>query len=199
MLLFPLLYLLSSALEIQRYEAASTLFGPHTLAAYQQEFTKLVQAMAQNQTSIAGPSPPDLSYVNWCLAECDRGPDGHPSGKPFGTVDTDVLSSYSAGSTATVSFWGGNPDHNFMTQSTYLTVDRNVNGNWVTEYVDAHWETKMHWKREHIDYSLITVDWEIPSDVTPGQYRITHSGYSKSLTGRLHPYTGTSSTFTVTA
>jgi hypothetical protein len=49
--------------EVQRYEGASTLYGPHTLAAYQQEFDALVAGLAQNQTSLPGPTPPDLSYV----------------------------------------------------------------------------------------------------------------------------------------
>merc|ERR1712054_159476 len=59
--------------QIQRYEAASTLFGPHTLAAYQREFDKLVAGMAQNKTSLPGPTPANLNYVDWCIVECDRG------------------------------------------------------------------------------------------------------------------------------
>lgn len=51
-------------IEIQRYEAASTLYGPHTLAAYQQEFDNLVTGMALNETSLPGPTPPNLNYVH---------------------------------------------------------------------------------------------------------------------------------------
>ena len=33
----------------QRYEAASTLYGPHTLQAYQQQYTFLVENLVQNK------------------------------------------------------------------------------------------------------------------------------------------------------
>jgi neutral ceramidase len=33
--------------QVQRYAGASTLFGPHTLEAYQQEYYKLAFALAQ--------------------------------------------------------------------------------------------------------------------------------------------------------
>ena len=47
--------------QYQRYEAASTIFGPHTLAAYQQEFSKLAAALVTDTPVPPGPTPPDLS------------------------------------------------------------------------------------------------------------------------------------------
>jgi len=130
--------------------------------------------------------------------ECDRGPDGHPVGSPFGSIETDVASQYSPGDIANATFWGANPDHNYMTQSSYLTVDMNVNGSWQTILLDGDWDTKFHWKRSGVDHSLITVEWDIAPDTTSGQYRLTHTGYYKeAITGRLHQYSGVSSTFTV--
>jgi neutral ceramidase len=41
----------------QHYEGASTLFGPHTLAAYQQVTAELATAMAQGTSSPSGPAP----------------------------------------------------------------------------------------------------------------------------------------------
>ncbi|KAK6131396.1 hypothetical protein DH2020_034881 [Rehmannia glutinosa] len=38
--------------EQQRYEAASTLYGPHTLSAYIQEFKKLAQALARGDKNV---------------------------------------------------------------------------------------------------------------------------------------------------
>lgn len=52
----------------QRYEAASTLYGPHTLAAYQQLYSELAAAMAQGESYPAGPSPPNM--VNQTVCEC---------------------------------------------------------------------------------------------------------------------------------
>lgn len=41
----------------QHYEGASTLFGPHTLAAYQQVAAQLARAIAQGKRSPPGPAP----------------------------------------------------------------------------------------------------------------------------------------------
>ncbi|GFY83728.1 Neutral/alkaline non-lysosomal ceramidase [Actinidia rufa] len=46
--------------QVQRYEGASTLYGPHTLDAYIQEFRKLAAALLGGQAVEAGPQPPDL-------------------------------------------------------------------------------------------------------------------------------------------
>lgn len=143
----------------------------------------------------------NLNFLTqWCLAECDRGPDGHPVGSPFGSVQQDVLPSYTIGQNANATFWGANLDHNFMTQSTYLTVDQQVGSSWVTVLVDGHWETKLYWKKEGLDHSLVTVAWDIASGTAPGTYRLTHQAYYKEdITGALKPYSGHSSSFTVTA
>lgn len=45
----------------QQYEGASTLYGPHTLKAYQQEFLKLARAIKSNQELAPGPRPSKLS------------------------------------------------------------------------------------------------------------------------------------------
>lgn len=51
--------------------------------------------------------------------------DSPPLFKNFGDVDQDVKPSYPRGATAKVSFWGGNPRNNYMTQSNgFLTVER---------------------------------------------------------------------------
>lgn len=44
----------------QRYEGASTLYGPHTLAAYEQTFDDLATKLAQNQPVPSGPAPFDM-------------------------------------------------------------------------------------------------------------------------------------------
>lgn len=44
----------------QRYEGASTLYGPHTLAAYQQIFDDLTTKLARNQPAPSGPTPFDM-------------------------------------------------------------------------------------------------------------------------------------------
>jgi len=44
----------------QRYEGASTLYGPHTLAAYQQNFYDIITKLVTNQTVPSGPQPYDM-------------------------------------------------------------------------------------------------------------------------------------------
>lgn len=52
---------ISFDLQIQRYEGASTIYGPHTLEAFIQEFNKLADALAKVQYSYA------LSALNFFL------------------------------------------------------------------------------------------------------------------------------------
>ena len=42
----------------QRYEGASTIFGPHTLMAYQQEFDKMAVAMAKVSAALSPETSP---------------------------------------------------------------------------------------------------------------------------------------------
>ena len=44
----------------QRYEGASTLYGPHTLAGYQQTFYRLTTSLAKNESVPSGPQPFDM-------------------------------------------------------------------------------------------------------------------------------------------
>lgn len=45
--------------QIQRYEGASTMYGPHTHTIYNQQFNRLYTAMANNQAVAPGPTPWD--------------------------------------------------------------------------------------------------------------------------------------------
>lgn len=97
----------------QRYEAASTIYGPNTLAAYLQEFKKLAAALATGKTVDPGPSPPDylseqLSFHFPVIF------DAAPSGDTFGSVHVAPKASYTVNSTVEAQFWAGNPRNNLM-------------------------------------------------------------------------------------
>ena len=47
----------------QHYEGACTLFGPHTLKAYEQEFGKLAKALARGESVEPGPPLPVFTYT----------------------------------------------------------------------------------------------------------------------------------------
>ena len=105
----------------QRYEAASTVYGPNTLAAYIQEFEKLAEALATGKTVDPGPSPPDYLGDQLSL----HFPvifDAAPSGNTFGSVHLAPKASYAVNSTVEVQFWAGNPRNNLMVSSGNLCV-----------------------------------------------------------------------------
>jgi len=187
--------------QLQRYEGASTLFGPHTLAAYQQEFSYLAAALQNGQSVPEGPSTPDLRNKTFTfLSEVQV--DEVPSGVKFGDVETDVMSSYSIGQTVNVVFWGGNPRNNFMTGSSYLTVEQlSSNNEWVVIDNDGGWDTKLYWSESPslTNSNLIRITWDSPSDDTLNRhkYRIGHSAYYKIFGGPTMPYSGYSSVFTL--
>lgn len=102
--------------QIQRYEGASTLYGPHTLAGYiNQTLTFLPQldSSASNfPTAEIGPPPPDnvnksLSFITPVVV------DRAPLFKSFGDVTTDVDPRYTSGATISARFVGANPRNDF--------------------------------------------------------------------------------------
>eukprot|EP01133_Synstelium_polycarpum_P015946 gene15946-18959_t len=189
--------------EVQRYEAASTIFGPHTLGAYIQGFAQLATAIVNDVPVPAGPTPRNMTSHNFFFLPpviYDEAPQG-----AFGAVQTDVQTSYKVGQTASVVFHGANPRNNFMVESTFLTVDiqNPSTGAWTTVLNDGDWDTKFYWHMHDLSQSYITVDWMIgfTFPVAPGTYRITHTGYAKPsmFSDKRVQYTGSSSSFVVTA
>lgn len=189
--------------QMQRYEGASTMYGPHTLSAYVQEFDKLAIAMAKRQPVPPGPTP--LNHLKDVIS---FGPgvilDLPPIGKHFGSVHKDVDTSrvYKRGDMVEVSFWAGHPKNDFMTDKTFLTVERmGSDGKWVVVLTDADWDTRFRWTRVSLlkpAESLAIIQWYIGEtfEVSQGTYRIQHFGVAKHING-LKPYSGTSSNFAV--
>ena len=182
---------------LQRYEGASTLFGPWTLSAMLQEYQLLATAI-KNDTAVAlGPHP---------LYLIDRQIDGPfeilfddvPLGKNFGSVVKDVRKNYKPGDTVQVVFWGGHPNNDLYTQETYLKIQKLTNGQWQNIRTDNDWDVEYEWKRVGAAYSQIMITWNIPSDIGKGTYRIQNFGAWKSfLRGKITRYQGTSSSFTI--
>lgn len=127
--------------QMQRYEAASTIYGPHTLTIYLSQFEKLMQAMYQNVTLDPGPSPSVLDSKVISL----QPPvffDSAPLGKRFGEVTHQPESEYHAGDQVIAQFISGNPRNNLQHEKTYLTVEKFMpDGNWTVIATDANWET----------------------------------------------------------
>ncbi|CAF0798677.1 unnamed protein product [Adineta ricciae] len=181
----------------QRYEGASTLYGPHTLAAYQQIYDDLATKLARNQSVPSGPQPYDMRGKTFSFVLPPIW-DGVPIGKKFGDVITDVNSSYKPGDIVRCSWWGANPRNDLFTEKSYLYIDRYVNQTWIPILTDSDIETRFHWKREAIDHSIITVEWFIPSIYPTGKdlYRIRHNGVKNNLFGK-EPYNAFSKNFII--
>merc|ERR1711970_636516 len=129
----------------QRYEAASTLYGPHTLRAYQQQYTKLATAMATDAPLPAGNPPEDMldhqiSFIPNVVYDHTAG--SHLFGDCM-AEPPDAL----AGDTVSATFISGHLRNNLMLDDSFLEVQRLEDDVWVTEAVDTDWETRLHWKR----------------------------------------------------
>nr|XP_027089263.1 neutral ceramidase 2-like [Coffea arabica] len=187
--------------EIQRYEGASTLFGPHTLSAYIQEFKKLATALKSGQPVQQGPQPPDLLDKQISLL-APVVLDATPIGKKFGDVCKDVPknSTFKRGDTVTVVFWSACPRNDLMTEGTFALVELlQGKDTWIPVYDDDDFCLRFIWSRpsKFSARSQATLEWRIPETAAAGVYRIRHFGAAKSLLGSIKHFTGSSSAFVV--
>ncbi|RUS88499.1 hypothetical protein EGW08_003757 [Elysia chlorotica] len=185
--------------QIQRYEGASTIYGPHTLSAFIQSYSHLATALAKNVSVPVGPSPPDLSSKQISLLPGVIF-DTAPLGKHFGSVVKDAHATYTPGSTVTVEFVSANPRNDLMTNRTFLTVEKKSSeGVWSVEFTDSYWETRYQWIDESIilGESNARISWDIGNNQAEGTYRIRHFGTSKSVLGKYTKFTGATREFEV--
>jgi len=181
----------SEEYEVQRYEGASTHFGPWTLAGYQQEFAKLATVLKQGTDVMPGPTPSDPKPK--CL-HVDNG-ECKPPWKKYGDVEKDAKEVYAPEQTVKVSFWAGHPRNDLKLQDSYLRIERQDNSNWTMVALDRDWETQFIWRRS-LKGSLATIKWTIPAETAPGVYRIRHDGSYRSGEKSV-PYVGLSKPFKV--
>jgi len=99
---------------------------------------------------------------------------------------------------AQVQFISANPRNNFRDGLTFLAVERLVGTQWQTVFNDGDWCTRYRWSRDGFFGSFATIQWFIPRETAPGTYRITHWGDSKSITGTITPFSGSTNSFQVT-
>ncbi|NXF90914.1 ASAH2 ceramidase, partial [Eubucco bourcierii] len=194
--------------QAQRYEAASTIYGPHTLAAYIQLYRGLARAIATNtaQDLPPGPEPPVFNVTNITLVPSlvvDRA----PANRTFGDVLQEVRQQYQVREVAEVTFVGANPRASAEngTEHNFLTVERqnSTSASWEVVQNDASWDTRFYWTKGSLGQSNATIEWHIPGDTEPGFYRIRYFGHYRKRVSILQtvtvPFEGTSSTFEVTA
>ncbi|KJR81162.1 uncharacterized protein SPSK_04968 [Sporothrix schenckii 1099-18] len=191
---------------VQRYEGASTLYGPHTLAAY---INVTLEHLSYLAASIRpgdlppldddlGAFPPDnsnrsLSFITGVIR------DGPSLFKKFGDVTKDVDATYRRGSWVAATFVGANPRNNLRLEQTFAAVERQLEagGAWITVRDDRDWSLVYRWRRisEPMATSEVELVWETEDWATPGTYRLHYYGDSKSLGGTVTPFEGVSGSF----
>lgn len=196
---------------IQRYEGASTLYGPHTLAAYINvtlKYLPFLDASAKAPPPHPKDSfPPDntnrsLSFITGVVR------DGAPLGKAFGQVKQDVAYRHRPGDRVAATFVGANPRNNLRLGDTYAAVEKLRAGTgleevWDRVRDDSDWSLLFTWTRtsEVMATSEVEVVWETDreeeGELELGVYRLRYFGDSKSLGGTITPFEGTSGIFTL--
>ena len=115
----------------------------------------------------------------------------------------DVSPSYTIGASVKVSFVGASPRNTQQLGKSFLYVEKNVNGNWVTIREDGNWDTQFAWEktsgRLEPTQSIAHLSWDTDKNSVPGQYRIRYEGHSRDANDLLTPFTGLSSEFTLVA
>uniref|UniRef100_A0A8D2MAW3 Neutral ceramidase n=1 Tax=Zonotrichia albicollis TaxID=44394 RepID=A0A8D2MAW3_ZONAL len=196
--------------QLQRYEAASTIYGPHTLSAYIQLYRGLAKAIALNGTQelSPGPEPPFFNVTSLTLLP-SLSVESAPAGKTFGDVLEEVRQEYREvrGEVAEVTFVGANPRNSAenATEHNFLTVERysNISSSWRVVLNDASWDTRFYWSKGTSGRSNVTIEWHIPAGTEPGVYRLRYFGHYKKRVNFLRvisvPFEGLSSAFQITA
>ena len=171
----------------QRYEAASTLYGPYTLDAYIQEFSRLLRDLLLDRPSSTSAPPKDTVAKQLSLlsrVEVDL----VGVGEHFGAVVEDAHDSYpnTGEESVKVIFRSSNPRTNPRLQDTYLTVETlDDHGKWHVMLTDHDWDTKFIWQggAEYLGTSFAEIHWDIAPNTPQGIYRICHFGTRRTLFG----------------
>ena len=189
--------------NIQRYEGASTLYGPHTLNAYINLTTSCLPYLHASNTAILPPGPSPPIYVNESLSFI-RGVVFDSPGffHSFGDVVTDVGPAYRAGETVKATFVGANPRNDLRLESTYASVEKldSGMGKWVKVRDDEDWSLVFEWRRTStvLGTSEVDISWEIEEGVEVGRYLIRYNGASKAaVSGEITDFEGMSRIFVV--
>ena len=175
---------------LQQYEAAHTLHGRWTLAAYQQVASQLASAL-ESGTAIET----SISYDDWRGKSTEIPLPGSGTGSlPTGTNKGDALplvkTQYQKGETVTAEFWSTNPSAHYTTGNNFLLVEYQTPTGWQAVANDGDWNTRVHWRVED-DALVAQLSWQVPASSDAGEYRLTHFGYDNSgaaFSGSSEPF-----------
>ncbi|KAL6721454.1 hypothetical protein ACLMJK_000557 [Lecanora helva] len=191
---------------IQRYEGASTLYGPHTLNAHISLTSSLLPYLSPDSTSHPPPGPDPPIHINSSLSFITPvAYDRSPLFKSFGDIVTPPKLHYKIGETVQVSFVGANPRNDLRLEDAYASVEKlDRDGiEWKRVRDDSDWDLIFHWRRTSsvLGTSEVDVEWVLDEDfgiVEKGTYRIRYFGSSKAFgSGTVTPFEGSSEGFEI--
>jgi neutral ceramidase len=153
--------------SVQRYEGASTLYGPYTLDAYLNLSTTLLPYLDTDSTNLPpldpGPSPPinvnnSLSFITGVVVDTPG------LLKSFGDQVTAPKATNSLGDNISVTFVGANPRNNFRLGKTFAAVEQFDFSTkaWNQIRDDNDWSLLYQWERTStvLGTSQVTITWE---------------------------------------
>lgn len=212
--------------SVQRYEGASTLYGPHTLNAYINRTLALLPHLDSTQSNIPplppGPSPPilvnaSLSFITPVIV------DSPGLIKSFGDQTQAPKTLYAPGDTISARFVGANPRNNFRLGGTFAAVDKfdYATKTWKQIRDDSDWSLVYEWKRTStiLGTSQVTISWETKWETGAwrpeveltqqqrdtedgrgslrGLYRIRYNGDARAFGGTITAFEGVSDEFRI--
>lgn len=178
----------------QEYEGASTHFGPHTLAGFQQEFSRLASAIAEGTAVAQGIYPKDFHLTQLTL-QPGVVYDNTSGGKKFGDVLVDTAPQYRIGDTVVAEFQSAHPKNDLLTMRDYAIVQKRNGERFEDVLGDRDPQLTFTWQRIKGAESKATLRWNTKG-AEPGEYRLVHRGVSKAFWfGRKTPFEGVSRVF----
>lgn len=185
--------------QIQRYEAASTIYGPHTLNILLHKFQELTTAAIGGTDVPAGIEPADnidrtISLILPVVA------DNSQLGREFGQVIREPVATARRGETVFATFMAANPRNDLKQEDTHAVIERLEGNEWIVIANDADFNTRFIWERIStiVATSRVRVEWIVPLDAVSGvPHRIRYFGAARSILGRITHFTGETDSFTI--
>lgn len=184
--------------QVQRYEAASTIYGPNTLDIFLNKFSEFATVAIEGGDVPEGPEPADnrdrtLSLITPVVF------DGTPLGRRFGDCIRQPPSVVRSGDVVSATFVAANPRNDLKQEGSHAVIERLELSQWVEYTNDADWDTKFTWERVSTlsGTSQVTFEWKVPESAILASYRIVYHGASKGLLGNISPFRGVSNAFQV--
>ncbi len=188
--------------QAQLYEAGATLFGPWTLAAYQQVFERLAANLQEPGTFALTkpwpeqePEPDNLMRYYEAVPALDIDTPGQL--EDHGVLESMVPTQIWPGQTVTACFSASHPVLGIRNLDSFLTVEKRIiNANythsWEVIENDDSWNTRFRWQahRSGKTSGQACVQWLIPDNTPEGVYRLGHQGLWRNNMGKLVSYEG---------